>query len=124
MTEGVPNAADEFRLSADAARRKWHERRREIFWRRMLADPIGRSELWRLLDDLNTFRTEFKIAPAGIPDKYATWFWHGRSTFGFDLYQQMMVIDRGAVLAMHDENDLRFLPEPQEPSREDERDPE
>ena len=82
---------------------------------------VGRREIWRMLDDLNAFRTEFRAAPNGAPDERATWFWHGRATYGFDFYQHLSVCAREGVALMHDEHDPRFAPE--EPSaRLDERD--
>lgn len=100
-----------FRAKAEAAKRRWQDRKAQIFWRNVLADEVGRREIWRILDELDAFRTAFRVAPSGVPDKYATWFWHGRSTYGFELYQQLSVISREGIAAMHDEWDARFAPE-------------
>ena len=104
--------AAELKARSEAAKRRYKARESERFWAKTLQDPIGRSEIWRMLSDLNTFKTEFRITPNGSPDPNATWFWHGRATFGQDLYQHLLVCAREGVLKMHDEFDPRFQPDP------------
>ncbi len=106
--------AAEIQRRALAARRRWEARETQRWWQRTLSDPIGRAEIWRILDELNSFRTNFPVAPAGVPDHYAIWFNHGRSTYGFELHQHLMVAAREEVMTMHDECDPRFAKDPVE----------
>lgn len=78
------------------------------FWRRMLNDPIGRRELWRMLADLHTFEVRFACGPNGFPQPEATWFQLAEYAYGQRLYLSWSRIDRAAVFMMHDEHDPRF----------------
>lgn len=100
--------AAEIKRRSEAAKRRWESREAQRWWQRTLSDPVGRAEIWRILDELDSFRTHFPVAPAGVPDKYAVWFKHGRSTYGFELHQHLMVAARDQVMTMHDEHDPRF----------------
>jgi hypothetical protein len=81
------------------------------FWLRLLNDPIGRRELWRIAcgsDGAHAFETRFAAGPSGIPDEYATWHAKGEQDFGLRLYHKWLLLDPLAVAAMHNENDSRF----------------
>lgn len=81
------------------------------YWRKQLADPIGRRELWRLVCGslgAHAFETRFAAGPAGIPDQYATWHAKGEQDFGLRLYHNWLRLDPISVAAMHAENDPRF----------------
>lgn len=107
-----PDRGEEIRRRTEDAKRRLKEREGERFWSRCLSDPAGRAEIWRLLTDLNAFRTEFPASPAGMPDAAAIWFKHGRSTFGFDFFQYLTMCSRDGALMMQDEFDPRFQPTP------------
>lgn len=106
--------ADELRRRAEAAKRRWKQGEVKRFWQRILADPVGRAEVWRLLDEMGAFRTDFRFSPGGQTDERATWFAHGRSTYGFEFYQQLMVVAPEAIMEMHRQCDPRFAPEPED----------
>lgn len=95
----------------------------EEFWRRTLADPVGRREIWRLLageGGAHVFEERFAVGPNGFPQTEATWFAAGEQAFGLRLYQHLMRIDRAGVFLMHDEHDQRFAkPKPRRKSRHD-----
>ena len=108
----VPNAADDEGLKKTQARQRREARDVQKFWTRVLADKTGRAEIWRLLDEAGTFRTEFACGPTGFPDANATFFKLGQSTYGMRLYQDLLVWDRAGVLRVHDEHDPRFEKRP------------
>lgn len=78
------------------------------FWKRVLADPIGRKEIWKLLMTAHTFEERFACGPSGFPQVEATWFHAGEQAFGLRFYQSLMQMDREGVFLMHDEMDRRF----------------
>ena len=107
-----PDRGEEIERRKLAAERRLKEREGQRFWERCLADPIGRKEIWRLLSDLNTFETRFPISPVGMPDGAAIWFAHGRKDFGQTFWKFLIRASREGTLAMMDEHDPAFAPEP------------
>ena len=108
----APNAADEGEIKKAVAKQRREARKVQRFWSAVLASPVGRAEVWRLLDEMGTFRTEFACGPTGFPDPNATFFKLGQSTYGMRLYQDLMVWDRAGVGKMHDQCDPRFEKRP------------
>lgn len=84
------------------------DRERTEFWRAVLASPIGRREMWGILQAGHCFDERFACGPNGFPQPEATWFHAGEQAFVQRLYQSWSQVDRAGVLLMHDENDLRF----------------
>lgn len=79
-----------------------------IFWSRVLRDPIGAREVWRILASTHTFEERFACGPNGFPQTEATWFHAGEQAFGQRFYQMLIRQDREAVFLMHDEFDSSF----------------
>ena len=106
-----PDHAEEVKRRTELARQKWAETEVKRFWAKVLDQREGRAEIWRILNEWNAFRTEFRFAPAGMTDTAATWFWHGRQTAAFEFYQHLCVASRDGVNTMHDEHDPRYARE-------------
>jgi hypothetical protein len=53
----------------------------EEFWQRVFADPVGRREVWRLLQAGHCFEERFACGPNGFPQTEATWFHAGEQAF-------------------------------------------
>ena len=104
----LPNAADAGRINERVARVKKDEERAVEFWQACLSDPIGRKEIWNLLQTAGTFENRFSVGPNGFPQVEATWFNAGQAAFGLQLYHSLLVRDHQAVYNMHLENDPRF----------------
>ena len=98
-----PNANNKIR---DRQKREADEAKR--FWSAMLAHPVGRREIWRLLRDCHTFEERFACGPNGFPQPEATWFEAGQQAFGQRLFQSLILMDREATFHMMDEHDPRF----------------
>ena len=81
----------------------------EIFWQRVLADPVGRRVMWGLLTDGHFLETRFACGPSGFPQAEATWFHAGEQDFALRLYHALIKYDRSGVFVMHDEHDPRFV---------------
>ena len=85
-----------------------HHREVERFWQRVFDDPIGRSEMWDLLQQAGTFDDRFGVGPNGFPQPEASWFHMGARSLGLRLYQSWTALARGGVMLMQDEHDPRF----------------
>ena len=62
---GLIDPAD---LEADEkarVRKRIEELESRRFWRGVFNDPVGRREMWTLLNDVGTFQTKFMCADAG-----------------------------------------------------------
>ena len=80
----------------------------QLFWQQALAHPIGRREIWRILDSAHPFETKFACGPNGFPQSEATWFHAGQQDFGLRLYHSLLLLNREGTLLMQDEHDPRF----------------
>ena len=105
MTEDV---GDERIVRRQARRQRDLERERERFWVGIMGTPIGRQEIWGLLQSAHTFETRFAAGPTGFPDPMATMFHAGEKAWGERFYATLMKIDTAAVLLMHQEQDPRL----------------
>lgn len=81
---------------------------KQNFWRKVFADPVGRREMWRILQEHGTFTDNFACGPTGFPNPEATWFAAGQKGIGLRMYHEWIILDRDGVFQMHDENDSRF----------------
>ena len=84
------------------------KREARLFWSGILADPIGRRELYRLLQSCKAFEQTFACGPNGFPQPEATWFHAGAHDFGSRFFQSLCVMDREGAFLMLDEHDPRF----------------
>ena len=106
--DAQPNAADPKAVREQRRRAKRADDKATDFWRRVFADPVGRREMWQLLDELHTFETRFACGPNGFPQVEATWFHAGEQNFGLRLYHSWLRLDHEGVRLMHTEHDPRF----------------
>ena len=89
------------------------ERESVRFWRAVLADPIGRREVWSLLHAAHCFEERHACGPSGVPDPEATAYYRGQRDFGLSFYFRLARLDRAGVFAMHDEFDGVRFPQPE-----------
>lgn len=104
----TPNAADPEQQKRIRRRDKRELAEGDEFWGAVLAAPVGRREIWRLLTSLHTFEDRFAVGPNGFPQTEATWFQAGEKASGMRLYLSLLRIDHAAVHLMHTEHDSRF----------------
>ena len=105
----VPSAADEQQQAEQVARKRSYAKQREEFWKRVLADPVGRSELWAIIGiEAHAFETKFACGPNGFPQPEATWVAHGEQKLGERLFQTLQQIDFENSWLMLSEHDGRF----------------
>lgn len=78
------------------------------FWEGVFADPVGRAEMWGILQQAGTFDDRFGVGPNGFPQPEASWFHMGARSLGLRLFQSWVVLARVGVFLMQDEHDPRF----------------
>lgn len=106
--EGIGNAADPTEMRIAREKRDERMSDAERFWRGVLADPVGRREVWGLLQSAHTFEERFACGPNGFPQPEATWFHAGEQSWGQRLYQRLQFLDREGTWLMLDEHDSRY----------------
>jgi hypothetical protein len=84
------------------------QREAHEFWRGVFASPVGRREMFAILQSAHAFEDRFACGPNGFPQAEATWFQAGEHAFGQRLYLTWAKNHRVEILLMHDENDARF----------------
>ena len=78
------------------------------FWRRTMADEVGRRVVWGLLTSCHFLEERFMVAPAGVPDSIATVYERGARDVGQRLHHRLMVLAPAELVGMHIEHDPRF----------------
>ncbi len=106
----LPNAADPAKVRRRQTESQFREEQVADFWRRCLADPVGRMVLWGLLQDCHTFEERFSTTPAGMAYSEAAWFAAGEREVGQRMWRTWIGIDPEAVTRMHRELDFQSAP--------------
>lgn len=104
----TPSAADPEQAKRIRNRGKREAAEGDAFWRQVLADKVGRREVWRLLMNAHAFEDRFAVGPNGFPQSEATWFQAGERSVGQRLYLSLLRIDHAAIYTMHTEHDGAF----------------
>lgn len=86
------------------------------FWKAVLALPVGRREVWKILAAAHPFEIKFACGPNGFPQAEATWVHLGEQQLGLRLFAFWQALDPQGVLAMQQEHDPRFK-KPERPKR-------
>ena len=110
--DATPSAADPVARARKENAVELERRETEEFWKAVFASPVGRREVWQLLQSCHTFEERFACGPNGFPQPEATWFHAGEQSFGLRLYQKLMRLDRAGLGIMHDEYDSAFIKPP------------
>ena len=111
------DAGDELSVRRKRELGKLAKENERNFWKRSLADPVGRKALWDLLTALGTFEDKYGVGPNGFPNVESTWAAYGQKSFGLRFYRTLMLADRDGVAAMHDECDPDFIAAHPKPKR-------
>ena len=111
------DASDELSIRRKREIVKLAKENERNFWKRSLADPVGRRALWDLLSGLGTFADTYGVGPNGFPNVESTWAAYGQKSFGLRFYRTLMLADRAGVALMHDECDPDFIAANPKPKR-------
>lgn len=106
----TPDASNPKSLARVKQKKEFKDNQVSDFWKRTLADPIGRMVLWDLLRSMHTFEDRFACAPSGAPCTEATWFQAGEKEIGQRLFKTLMKHDIAATHLMLTEHDPEFKP--------------
>lgn len=105
--QATVDAASLKTLRRQRDKRTIEEREGDAFWASVFASPVGRREMWRLLDDdCGLFHANaFACGPNGFPQPEATWFRAGAKDFARRLFDRWEVLDFQGVYMMRVEHD-------------------
>ena len=84
------------------------EKQATEFWQAMFSTPVGRREMWTILNDLHPFETMYGISPGGFPDPTATAAHMAVQQHGLGLFLKWQNRDPEGIRIMLLENDPRF----------------
>lgn len=86
------------------------QRQSDAWWAKLLADPVGRREMWGIVQtECHAFEERFATGPTGFPQQEATWFEAGKQSIGLRIWQTMFMRDPPGAMLMLAENDPRFV---------------
>lgn len=109
------HSAVDTQRAAKLRRGKKDEAREAVqFWHEVFSSPVGRREMWKILNELHPFDTKLANSPVGFPDERGTWMHLGRQITGQRLHQLWYAQFPALVLQMQQENDPNF-PKPVKP---------
>ncbi len=106
--EGIGNAVDPVVRKRAAEKQRQTVESGDAYWRRQLADPVGRREIWALIQSAHAFEERFACGPNGAPQPESTWFQAGEQSFGLRLYLKLQQIDREGIWLAQNEHDPRY----------------
>lgn len=89
-------------------KQKFSAQEADRFWALVFDTPIGRREMWGLLQAAHTFETQFPAGTVGFPDPNAAWYARGEQDYGSRLHRAWMLRCPAQVILMHQENDPQF----------------
>lgn len=104
----MPDAANPRGIRRQVRKKETADEKASRFWIVALSDPIGRLEMWKLLEAAGWRTQAFEVGPNGFPQQNASWFKAGQREYGLWLYHKLMATARDGVLTMLEENDPRF----------------
>lgn len=104
-----PDAANPKLAAEQRKRNETYARRRETFWRNVLADPVGRKEIWDIIGvECHAFEIKRACGPNGFPDDNGTQAATAEQLLGQRLYQTLQMVDFEGAWLMLAEHDSRF----------------
>lgn len=108
VDEGEPVTVDR-KARARKQRKVDFERKQAVeFWRGVFENPVGRREMWKLLQEMHPFEPKFGCGASGFPQPLATWFEFGKQDVGQRIWESWTILDREGAFRMRDEFDPHF----------------
>lgn len=106
---GTVNVADPASVKAAQRRGKRREDDATLFWRTVLADPIGRREMWQILQSGGAFDQRYGVTANGSPEPIETQRQEGEQRFSFRLYLSWLRLDPEGMAQMMREHHPALL---------------
>lgn len=88
----------------------------EQFWKQIFAHPVGRREMWGILDNGSAFEDRFGASPTGFPDPLASYGYAGEQRLALRLYHSWQILSPEGTLLMMQEHHPAFK-KPERPKR-------
>ena len=104
----IDDAGDPVAVQRRVKKLRYDKQEAREFWKEIFASPVGRREMWNMLQSCHVNETKFSCGPNGFPQPEATWFSLGEQSIGRRLFDSWLIMDRDGVLKMLDEYDPRF----------------
>lgn len=104
-----PDASDpdEQQRLVDMRRRQGLEARE--FWQLVFSTPVGRREMYALLEACHWSGQTHMAGPNGTPDPAASQYRTGQRDLGINLFLNWLRLNREGVMLMLDENEAAFI---------------
>lgn len=110
-TSGATNVADPKAIRRTRRKAAQSEDEQRLFWRTVFSEPIGRREMWGILESGHAFDERFPLGPTGFPaPEAATWCEAGEQRLAFRLYLSWLRLDPEGVALMLRENHPALKP--------------
>lgn len=107
--DAIPSAADPVLTAKQQRSKRDYAHLREAFWKAVLADPVGRQEIWAILGfEAHAFEVKLACGPNGAPQPEATWLALGEQMLGQRIFQTLQIVDFEGAYLMLSEHDGRF----------------
>lgn len=101
---GTVNVADPTSTKRGRRRARREEDRRTHFWQTVFSDPLGRREMWTLLNEGGAFEQRFGHTPNGMPVPEETQRQEGEHRLAFKFYLWWLGMAPEGVALMLSEN--------------------
>jgi hypothetical protein len=112
----VDNAASRKAYARKVTALEQRQRESQAFWEAVFATPLGRREMWAILDRAHALEDRFACGPNGFPNPESTWFQAGEKAVGLSLYLSWLKLVPNEVTLMLQENYGPLKP-PEQPKR-------
>ena len=111
-----PTVAASGRLSKReiAKRQRLEDAQATAFWHGVMANEVGRREMWKIIASCHIFAPRFGCGPNGFPQPEASFFEAGRQDVGRSIREMLLFREPGLTIDMHREHDPRYagVPKP------------
>lgn len=111
-TTGAVNVADPSSIRRVRRKKQSEEDQQLEFWTELLSTPLGRREMWGILDSGHAFQERFATGPNGFPQPEASWCEAGEQRLAFRLYLSWLRLAPDGVQLMLRENHPALLQAP------------
>lgn len=108
LEKGAVNVANPESVRQARRRGKRDDDKRALFWKAVFNDPVGRAEMWAILESGHAFDERFATGPTGFPQPEATWVEAGEQRLSFRLFLSWMKLAPDGVQQMIAEHHSAF----------------
>lgn len=102
----LDDASDPKKIRRKVRQKKLVDENSDAFWKRVLADPVGRHEFWQILDKSQAFGLPIGFAPNGSTSTEATLYKIGQQQLALSLFRKWLLLAPELVYLMLEEHRL------------------